>query len=198
MQDHSAVTLWPSVVVIDIDNRDVLNASLLPLLLDVFNNTSTGSEHYERIPHNIFEMNEPPIQELKNILVSIARFHYDIGDNFEIDGHEIVSFDRQFIKTHVDSDEGDLTLQYFVKAPQENQEQPVNKFGNASFVLVNPAQPSGSFRFKEERPSEYPLLPRDGLVVMYRSHIPHYQCPYKGDEPMVQVVCNIKIKRTPH
>jgi len=167
-------------------------------LLDVFNKTSTGKEHYERVPHNIFEMDATPIQELKSLVLSVARRHYDIGENFELDGHEIVSFDRQFIKSHVDSEEGDLTIQYFVSAPQENLEQPINQFGNAAFVLVNPARPGGSFRFKEEAYTEFPVLPRDGLLVMFRSYIPHYQYPYKGDEPMVQVVCNIKIKRTPH
>ena len=102
------------------------------------------------------------------------------------------------IKTHVDSEEGDLTLQYFVRCPAGNADLAVNQFGNAAFVLVNPARPAGSFLFPNEPHHEYPLLPRDGLLVMYRSYTPHYQCPFQGDAPMVQVVCNIKLKRVSH
>ena len=85
-----------------------------------------------------------------------------------------------------------------VKAPPENTALPVNQYGNAAFVLVNPARPAGSFRFPNEPYHEYPVLPRDGLLVMYRSYTPHYQCPYQGEAPMVQVVCNIKLKRVSH
>ena len=89
-------------------------------------------------------------------------------------------------------------MQYFVRAPADNAALPVNQYGNAAFVLVNPARPAGSFRFPNEPYHEYPVLPRDGLLVMYRSYTPHYQCPYQGEAPMVQVVCNIKLKRVSH
>lgn len=198
MHNQCAVNLWPHAVVIDTDNRDELNAALLPILLDVYNKTSTGEAHYDRIPHNIFDMDLDPIKELENLLVSVAKQHFDIGEDYVIDAHEIVSHANQFIKTHIDSEEGDLTFQYYVQAPQENQDQPVNQFGHAAFVLVNPSQPPGSFKFENEAHAEFPVLPRNGLLVMYRSYIPHYQFPYYGSEPMVQVVCNIKVKRKPH
>ena len=202
MSDHRGLMvgagLWPTFVVIDAQDRSNLNAALLPVLLKTWEQTSTGPEHYERVAHNIFTDEREAFQGLKSIVLDFARKHYDIGDDFELDGHEIISTDRQFIKTHVDSEEGDLTLQYFVKAPPENAALPVNQFGNAAFVLVNPARPAGSFRFPNEPYHEYPVLPRDGLLVMYRSYTPHYQCPYQGGAPMVQVVCNIKLKRVSH
>lgn len=198
MQNHSSLSLWSSHIVVDIDNRDVLNASLLPYLLDVYKKTAKGNEHYEREAHNIFTDSVEPVKKLEEIILNVVKQYYDIGNDYEIDGHEIVSKDRQFIKTHVDSEEGDITLQYFVKCPKENKTLPLNSFGNAAFVLVNTARPPGVFRFENEIPNEFPLLPRDGLLVMYRSYIPHYQMPYEGDSEMVQVVCNIKVKRSPH
>ena len=202
MSHHRGLTvaagLWPTFVVVDAQDRAALNTALLPLLLKTWAETSTGSEHYERVVHNIFASDNPAVLALKTIVLDLARSHYDLGEAFEFEGHEIVSQDRQFIKTHVDSEEGDLTLQYFVRCPAGNAALAVNQFGNAAFVLVNPAQPAGSFRFPNEQHHEYPVLPRDGLLVMYRSYTPHYQCPYQGDAPMVQVVCNIKLKRVSH
>lgn len=198
MQDYRRLTLWPTEVVLGVHVNDTLNAALLPLLLKIYAETSLGTEHYQRIPHNIFDRDDAPLLALKDLLLSVASSHFDLGDGYEIDGHEIVSHDRQFIKPHVDSEEGDLTLQYFVQAPPENEGQPLNQFGNSAFVLLNPARPSGSHLFPSEQPGEFPVLPRKGLLVMYRSHIPHYQTPYHGSEAVVQVVCNIKLKRVPH
>ena len=202
MSHHRGLTvaagLWPTFVVVDAQDRAALNTALLPLLLKTWEETSTGREHYQRVAHNIFAFEHPALLELKTIMLDLARAQYDLGVDFELDGHEIISHDRQFIKSHVDSEEGDLTLQYFVRAPAGNAALPVNQYGNAAFVLVNPARPAGSFRFPNEPYHEYPVLPRDGLLVMYRSYTPHYQCPYQGEAPMVQVVCNIKLKRVSH
>lgn len=193
------IQLWQSDIVIDYQNRDTLNNQLLPYLLDKYKQTSLGKEHYERIPHNIFADNFEPVNQLKELLINTAKNYYDIGGlEFDIEGHEIVSHDRQFIKTHVDTEEGDLTFQYYVKAPKENEDKETNSFGNASFVLVNPARPAGSFTFKNEHYLEYPILPKEGLLIMYRSYIPHYQNPYEGNDELVQVVANIKFKRDLH
>lgn len=195
-----AFELWSHKVVIDVADRGDLNDRLYPVLLSVYEATSLGDEHYEREPHNLFDGSETgPLTELRDLFLQVAKEHYPIeGQEYEIDAHEIVSHDKQFIKTHVDSEEGDITLQYFVCGPAENEALEINSFGNAAFVLVNPARWPGAFVFDNERHLECPVLPRAGLLVMYRSYVPHYQQPYYGNSPMVQVVCNIKMKRKAH
>ena len=192
------MNLWPIELFIGVNENHKLNDELAKLMYDVYKKHSLGKEHYERIPHNIFNMKDSCVSELRNLLVNTAKQFYDIDENYTIEGHEIVSYNNQFIRHHVDSEEGDITFQYYVKAPIENETKDINEFGNAAFVLVNPSRPTGSFLFKNEQLSEYPILPRKGLFAMFRSYVPHYQMPYIGEEPMIQIVVNIKVARELH
>jgi hypothetical protein len=96
-----------------------------------------------------------------------------------------------FISTHKDSREGDLTCVHFLTGSRSGK--PVNSLGTPRFVIEDPSRYFDEGRLPFESRHGYSVNPRPGLSVFFPSHIPHNQHPYEGSAPHVQVVANFRV-----
>jgi hypothetical protein len=99
--------------------------------------------------------------------------------------------DRAHINTHADNREGDVTAVLFLTG--RGKGHPINSVGNPRFVLEDPSRFADQARLPFEARPGFSINPRPGLLVIFPSHIPHNQHPYKGDTTHVQVVLNFRL-----
>jgi len=99
--------------------------------------------------------------------------------------------DRAHINTHADNREGDVTAVLFLTGGGAGQ--PINSVGNPRFVLEDPSRFADQARLPFEARPGYSINPRPGLLVIFPSHIPHNQHPYRGETTHVQVVLNFRL-----
>jgi hypothetical protein len=166
-------------------------------LLAAHQSFSTGSEIWERLPHNLADV---PTQRLRAVFDwTVSCVHEYTGKPLEIlhiDSRELVRVAGQEILHHSDRDEGDITAQFFLDGLNPHPGvswDDINRFGENAFHLDDPSMYGSERRMPWEQFHRCWIQPFKGLVVLYPSRLPHAQRPYKGDDRFVQLLINLKV-----
>lgn len=149
--------------------------------------------------YDFFAIDDDDVRALKERVFDSVRnylgFEADgCHDGFELTGRAVIVTDGSFIQTHVERREADLTIAYFPTGDASGQ--PISHPGNPRFVVEDPSRYLTDLRLPHEDRHSVHIAPRPGLLLVFPAHVPHHQQPYKGTEPHVQIVCNLRIKFT--
>jgi hypothetical protein len=106
------------------------------------------------------------------------------------------------IMPHSDEDECHLQAVYFPNGPEldlsQDLQQQVNQYGPNAFAICNPDWRSSGFGkclMPWETHAKYWVRPHRGLLVAFDARAVHFQKPYMGEVPFMQVLLNIKVER---
>lgn len=163
-----------------------------------------GGEIWDRLTHNIFDGTIASAKQLAgNALTLIQReFIGPLGRITHLQGREVVRYAGTEIMPHSDEDECHLQAVYFPNGPEldpllDLQEQ-VNQYGPNAFAICNPDWRSSGFGkclMPWETHAKYWIKPHRGLLVAFDARAVHFQKPYLGEEPFMQVLLNIKVEK---
>ena len=163
-----------------------------------------GGEIWNRQAHNIFDGTITSAKQLAgNALTLIQReFIGPSGRITQLQGREVVRYSGTEIMPHSDEDECHLQAVYFPNGPEldpliDLQEQ-VNQYGPNAFAICNPDWRSSGFGkclMPWETHAKYWIKPHRGLLVAFDARGVHFQKPYIGEEPFMQVLLNIKVEK---
>jgi len=163
-----------------------------------------GGEIWSRQTHNIFDGTIASANQLAgNALTLIQReFIGPSGRISYLQGREVVRYSGTEIMPHSDEDECHLQAVYFPNGPEidpllDLQEQ-VNQYGPNGFAICNPDWRSSGFGkclMPWETHAKYWIEPHRGLLVAFDARAVHFQKPYMGEEPFMQVLLNIKVDK---
>ena len=69
-------------------------------------------------------------------------------------------------------------------------------FNNPDKTIQNLTFFDGPFKsFNEYNSTQFEIIPKENLLVLFPSHIEHYVEPNKSDEPRISIAFNIKIEK---
>lgn len=188
-----------------LDTGPEFDQKLYDDLMTVYASMKTeGGEVWNRQAHNIFDGTIVSAKQLAgNALTLIQReFIGPSGRITHLQGREVVRYAGTEIMPHSDEDECHLQAVYFPNGPEldpllDLQEQ-VNQYGPNAFAICNPDWRSSGFGkclMPWETHAKYWIKPHRGLLVAFDARAVHFQKPYMGEEPFMQVLLNIKVEK---
>ncbi len=163
-----------------------------------------GGEIWDRQAHNIFDGTIASAKQLAGNALTLIQSEF-IGSRGRIthlQGREVVRLAGTEIMPHSDEDECHLQAVYFPNGPEldpllDLQEQ-VNQYGPNAFAICNPDWRSSGFGkclMPWETHAKYWIRPHRGLLVAFDARAVHFQKPYMGKVPFMQVLLNIKVEK---
>ena len=163
-----------------------------------------GGEIWSRQAHNIFDGTIASAKQLAGNALTLIQ-HEFIGPQGRIthlQGREVVRYAGTEIMPHSDEDECHLQAVYFPNGPEIDpllglQEQD-NQNGPNAFAICNPDWRSSGFGkclMPWETHAKYWIKPHRGLLVAFDARAVHFQKPYMGEVPFMQVLLNIKVEK---
>ena len=163
-----------------------------------------GAEIWHRKHHDIFDGALSSANQLAGHALTVIQ-HEFVGPQGRIthlQGREVVRTTGTEIMPHADEDECHLQAVYFPNGPEldpmrDVQEQ-VNQYGSNAFAICNPDWRSSGFGkclMPWETHAKYWIRPHRGLLVAFDARAVHFQKPYMGDKPFMQVLLNIKVEK---
>ena len=163
-----------------------------------------GGEIWNRKFHNIFDGSIPSANQLASNVLTLIQ-HEFIGPQGRIthlQGREVVRTAGVEIMPHSDEDECHLQAVYFPNGaeldPLRDLQKQVNQYGPNAFAICNPDWRSSGFGkclMPWETHAKFWIKPHRGLLVAFDARAVHFQKPYMGDVPFMQVLLNIKVAR---
>lgn len=177
--------------------------ALYESLLKVHAEMKAGEEIWHRRDHDIFDGSVPIANELVRLVMpKISEFIGPNGRVISFQGREVVRNCGVEIMPHADEDECHLQAVYFPVGPELDKGgdfiRQVNAYGPNAFAICNPDWRSsgfGAFRMPWETPSKFWIAPHRGLLIAFDARAVHFQKPYHGEAPFLQVLLNIKVER---
>lgn len=180
--------------------------ALYDALLRVHGDMKTdGGEIWDRIAHDVFDGSVPEATRLAQAALPVlqAEFVGPAGRIFHLQGREVVRSKGCEIMPHSDEDECHLQAVYFPNGPELDPSrgllEQVNVYGPNGFAICNPDWRSsgfGKYLMPWESHAKFWIKPHRGLLVAFDARAVHFQKPYQGDTPFMQVLLNIKVERT--
>jgi hypothetical protein len=162
-----------------------------------------GEEIWNRQAHNIFDGS---IESCNVLLAHVAQKIQELmgphGRIKHVQGREVVRHHGTEIMPHNDEDECDLQAVYFPFGPELDTNadlmEQVNQYGPNGFAICNPAWRSSGFGgllMPWEAHAKFWIKPHRGLLVAFDSRAIHFQKPYVGEQPFMNILFNIKVDR---
>ncbi len=180
--------------------------ALYESLLRVHSDMKTGGgEIWDRQSHDIFDGSVPLASRLAEVAIPIleSEFVGPLGRIVHLQGREVVRASGVEIMPHSDEDECHMQAVYFPNGPELDPVRPlleqVNVYGPNGFAICNPDWRSSGFGkvlMPWEAHAKFWIKPHRGLLVAFDARAVHFQKPYQGDTPFMQVLLNIKVART--
>lgn len=191
--------LWPTrVMALHFDDA-AFDERLVRLVLDRHRSAPPETDDELRV-YEFFGIDDPDVKILGNRVREAVQAYLgpestEWYTGLDLDGRAVIVPDRAFIQTHVERREADLTVAYFPTGDAVNK--PLSWPGNPRFVVEDPSRALTDLRLPFEERHSVHLAPRPGLMLVFPSHVPHHQQPYRGETPHIQIVCNVKIRFKP-
>ena len=195
----TAVGLWT------LNNPSSFDECLYLDLLKVHGAMKTAAgEIWDRHPHDVFDGSVPSATQLASMAIPILQrdFVGPQGRITHLQGREVVRVAGVEIMPHSDEDECHLQAVYFPNGPEldpsEDLLEQVNQYGPNAFAICNPDWRSSGFGkclMPWENHAKYWIRPHRGLLVAFDARAVHFQKPYTGEVPFMQVLLNIKVER---
>ena len=195
----TAVGLWT------LNTPSSFDECLYQDLLKVHGAMKTGiGEIWDRHPHDIFDGSVPSATQLASMAIPILQrdFVGPKGRITHLQGREVVRVAGVEIMPHSDEDECHLQAVYFPNGPEldpsEDLLEQVNQYGPNAFAICNPDWRSSGFGkclMPWENHAKFWIRPHRGLLVAFDARAVHFQKPYTGEVPFMQVLLNIKVER---
>ncbi len=195
----TAVGLWT------LNTPSSFDQCLYQDLLTVHGAMKTGAgEIWDRHPHDIFDGSVSSATQLARMALPVLQrdFVGSQGRITHLQGREVVRVAGVEIMPHSDEDECHLQAVYFPNGPEldlsQDLQQQVNQYGPNAFAICNPDWRSSGFGkclMPWETHAKYWIRPHRGLLVAFDARAVHFQKPYMGDVPFMQVLLNIKVER---
>jgi hypothetical protein len=164
---------------------------------------SDGGEIWNRNSHNIFDGSVPSASDLLSCAIPIIQRDL-IGPNGRVSnlqGREVVRFNGTEIMPHSDEDECHMQAVYFPNGPELESGKPllkqINVYGKNGFAICNPDWRSSGFGKKLmpwEECSKFWIKPHRGLLIAFDARAVHFQKPYTGEVPFMQILINISVE----
>jgi hypothetical protein len=200
------LNLFPTVAGIwSLGRSAEADRELYDTLLDVHGRMKTGGEIWDRYAHDVFDGSIPAASQLAAAALPVIEREF-IGPHGQIvhlQGREVVRANGVEVMPHSDEDECHLQAVYFPNGPELDERigllEQVNVFGPNGFAICNPDWRSsgfGKFLMPWESHAKFWIKPHRGLLVAFDARAVHFQKPYQGDAPFMQVLLNIKVERT--
>ena len=177
-------------------------------LLSLHQSMTTGTEIWDRRPHDIFDGSVSLATMLAREALPVLQrdFIGPKGRITSLQGREVVRTCGVEIMPHSDEYECDLQAVYFPNGSEldlvQSLHSQVNQYGPNAFAICNPDWRSSGFGKRLmpwEQNAKYWIKPHRGLLVAFDARAVHFQKPYPGDplrdDPFVQVLLNIKVER---
>jgi len=197
--------LFPTVAGIWSLGRSVAeDHDLYETLLQVHGRMKTGGEIWDRYAHDVFDGSIPAASKLADDALPVLQREFlgEGGRIVHLQGREVVRVSGVEIMPHSDEDECHLQAVYFPNGPELDERrgllEQVNVYGPNGFALCNPDWRSsgfGKFLMPWESFAKFWIKPHRGLLVAFDARAVHFQKPYQGDVPFMQVLLNIKVER---
>jgi hypothetical protein len=155
-------------------------------------------------PHDVFDGAVPSATQLASMAIPILQrdFVGPQGRITHLQGREVVRVAGVEIMPHSDEDECHLQAVYFPNGPEldpsEDLLEQVNQYGPNAFAICNPDWRSSGFGkclMPWENHAKFWIRPHRGLLVAFDARAVHFQKPYTGEVPFMQVLLNIKVER---
>jgi hypothetical protein len=195
----TAVGLWT------LNNPSSFDECLYLDLLKVHGAMKTAAgEIWDRHPHDVFDGSVPSATQLASMAIPILQrdFVGPQGRITHLQGREVVRVAGVEIMPHSDEDECHLQAVYFPNGPEldpsEDLLEQVNQYGPNAFAICNPDWRSSGFGkclMPWENHAKFWIRPHRGLLVAFDARAVHFQKPYTGEVPFMQVLLNIKVER---
>jgi len=195
----TAVGLWT------LNNPSSFDECLYLDLLKVHGAMKTAAgEIWDRHPHDVFDGSVPSATQLASMAIPILQrdFVGPQGRITHLQGREVVRVAGVEIMPHSDEDECHLQAVYFPNGseldPSEDLLEQVNQYGPNAFAICNPDWRSSGFGkclMPWENHAKFWIRPHRGLLVAFDARAVHFQKPYTGEVPFMQVLFNIKVER---
>ncbi len=181
----------------------VFDQGLYEELLQLNACMQTGDQIWERKDHNIFDGHSPRCQTLQAAVLSkVQELLGPNGRVAHVQGREVVRASGVEIMPHNDEDECDVQAVYFPLGPELDDDlslmPQVNQFAPNGFAICNPAWRSSGFAgllMPWESPSKFWIKPHRGLLIAFDARAIHFQKPYFGGQPFMNILFNIKLER---
>jgi hypothetical protein len=187
----------------DLGTTPEFDAALYGELLRVNQDMRTGAEIWDRRSHNIFDGSLPEADRLKALVMPVIQSEF-IGPNGRVasmQGREVVRYHGTEIMPHCDEDECHLQAVYFPCGAEIDAKIPllpqINSYGDNAFAICNPDWRSsgfGGYRMPWEHYAKFWVKPHRGLLIAFDARAVHFQKPYLGDKPFMQILFNIKVE----
>lgn len=200
------LNLFPTAIGIwNLNTSAKFDQSLYQDLIRVHEKMKTGlGEIWDRHPHDIFDGSVPSASQLARVALPILQRDF-VGLRGQItylQGREVVRTTGIEIMPHSDEDECHLQAVYFPNGPEldpsEDLLEQVNQYGSNAFAICNPDWRSSGFGkslMPWENHAKYWIRPHRGLLVAFDARAVHFQKPYTGEVPFMQLLLNIKVER---
>ena len=200
------LNLFPTVVGLwTLNTPAIFDQCLYQDLIKVHGAMRTGpGEIWDRHLHDIFDGTVPSATQLARMALPVLQrdFVGSQGRITHLQGREVVRFAGVEIMPHSDEDECHLQAVYFPNGPEldlsQDLQQQVNQYGPNAFAICNPDWRSSGFGkclMPWETHAKYWIRPHRGLLVAFDARAVHFQKPYMGEAPFLQVLLNIKVER---
>jgi uncharacterized protein (TIGR02466 family) len=181
------------------DQIDELNKGLMRVLREVCQ--PTGGRHSGqgglRSKENLFYNASPEIQTLKRMIAGAfdaglkhmipgADRYPPAALGFSLIGWAYILREGDYVSPHVHP-EATIVGTYYVRCPGAAR-KPAEGLPPGGLVLMNPAPATPMMNHSGLAfPTVEPVVPREGLLVMFPSHIPHYVHPFRGNGERIAV-----------
>ena len=163
-----------------------------------------AGEIWDRHPHDVFDGAVPSATQLASMAIPILQrdFVGPQGRITHLQGREVVRVAGVEIMPHSDEDECHLQAVYFPNGPELDPSEDLleqgNQYGPNAFAICNPDWRSSGFGkclMPWENHAKYWIRPHRGLLVAFDARAVHFQKPYTGEVPFMQLLLNIKVER---
>ena len=165
---------------------------------------TAAGEIWDRHPHDVFDGSVPSATQLASMALPILQrdFVGPQGRITHLQGREVVRVAGVEIMPHSDEDECHLQAVYFPNGPELDPSEDllvqVNQYGPNAFAICNPDWRSSGFGkclMPWENHAKFWIRPHRGLLVAFDARAVHFQKPFTGEVPFMQVLFNIKVER---
>ncbi|MFM7008303.1 MAG: hypothetical protein ACKO0Z_03100 [Betaproteobacteria bacterium] len=200
------LTLFPTLVGIwSLGTEPAFDQRLYDDLLVVHSRMKTdGSEIWSRQAHDVFNGTLESANQLANMALPWIQREFvgNCGRITQLQGREVVRSNGMEIMPHSDEDECHLQAVYFPNGPEldsfQDFQTQVNQYGPNAFAICNPDWRSSGFGkclMPWETHAKFWIKPHRGLLVAFDARAVHFQKPYMGNVPFMQVLLNMKVER---
>ena len=192
--------LWPTPVMFtqfagsDIDQH---NRTLEALVISGCQ-AQEGSMHELRL-HELHANQSSSVEWLLRVIKEACAHYCGFASNEDMEvglrGVVLKKFDH--INTHTEARESDLGIAYWPSGDPSQIGQPINQnadgFHAPVFTLEDPSRHLSELRLPMEMRHSVDVCPRPGLLAIYPAHLPHNVHPYRGENPFVHIVAQVRL-----